>query len=66
MNVYDLDFVVRDIQTKSKTDLLKLEKTYVPLLSCQFSTDGTLLAIADGNARKVHLWKRNAPAKSST
>ena len=59
----DMEFIAWDMRTKSKTSLLKLKKTYVSALPGKFSADGTLVAIPDGFAKKIHIWKRNAAAK---
>ncbi len=61
----DMEFIVWDLPSKSKTSLLKLKKTYVSSLPGEFSSDGTLVAIPDGLAKKIHLWKRNTKAKWS-
>jgi WD40 repeat protein len=59
----DVDYFVCDIPSKLRTNLLTLKKTFAPALSSACSADGTILAIADGNARRVHIWKRDAAAR---
>ena len=63
--LHDMEFIVWDIPSKSRTSLLKLKKTYVSALPGKFTSDGTLVAIPDGDAKKIHIWKRDAETKWS-
>ena len=63
--LHDVDYFIWDIANKSKTKLIRLERTFVPAVSCDWSADGSLLTIADGNTKKVNLWKRDGETKRS-
>ena len=64
-HLLNVDYVVWDIASKSKTNLLELKKTFVLPVPGEFSPDGALLAIPDGYAKKIHIWKRDTAAKWS-
>jgi hypothetical protein len=62
----DVEIVIWDVAKRSSTNLLKLKKTSIlslwPAWSCQstvFSNDSTQFAIADGNTKKGHVWRRS-------
>ena len=63
--LHDVDYFIWDIANKSKTKLIRLERTFVPAVSCDWSADGSLLTIADGNTKKVNLWRRDGETKRS-